>query len=36
MIVEELDDGSYTVLVPSAPTPMAGSIYILPRDRVIQ
>jgi uncharacterized membrane protein len=27
-IVEELEDGSYTVLVPSAPTPMAGSIYI--------
>jgi uncharacterized membrane protein len=34
LIVEELDDGSYTVLIPSAPTPMAGSIYILPRDRV--
>jgi uncharacterized membrane protein len=34
LIVEELEDGSYTVLVPSAPTPMAGSIYILPRDRV--
>ena len=34
LIVEELDDGSYTALVPSAPTPMAGSIYILPRDRV--
>lgn len=34
LIVENLDDGSYTVLVPSAPTPMAGSIYILPRDRV--
>src|SRR5512147_2697978 len=33
-IVEELEDGSYTVLVPSAPTPMAGSIYILPLDRV--
>src|SRR5512134_3171064 len=33
-IVEELEDGSYTVLVPSAPTPMAGSIYILSRDRV--
>lgn len=33
-IVEELGDGSYTVLVPSAPTPMAGSIYILPRERV--
>ena len=34
LIVEELDDGSYTVLVPSVPTPMAGSIYILPRARV--
>ena len=34
LIVEELDDGSYTVLVPSVPTPMAGSIYILPRERV--
>jgi uncharacterized membrane protein len=33
-IVEELEDGSYTVLVPSSPTPMAGSIYILPRERV--
>jgi uncharacterized membrane protein len=33
-IVEELDDGSFTVLVPSAPTPMAGSIFILPRERV--
>jgi uncharacterized membrane protein len=34
LIVEELEDGSYTVLVPSAPTPMAGSIYILPGHRV--
>jgi uncharacterized membrane protein len=33
-VVEELEDGSFTVLVPSAPTPMAGSIYILPRERV--
>jgi uncharacterized membrane protein len=33
-LVEELEDGSFTVLVPSAPTPMAGSIYILPRERV--
>ncbi len=33
-LVEELEDGSFTVLVPSAPTPMAGSIYILPGDRV--
>ena len=34
LIVEELEDGQYTVLVPSAPTPMAGSIYILPPERV--
>jgi uncharacterized membrane protein len=34
LIVEQLEDGSYTVLVPSAPTPMAGSIYILPPERV--
>jgi len=34
LIVEELWDGSYTVLVPSVPTPMAGAIYILARERV--
>jgi uncharacterized membrane protein len=34
LIVEKLEDGWYTILVPSAPTPMAGSIYILPPDRV--
>jgi uncharacterized membrane protein len=34
LIVEELEDDSFTVLVPSAPTPMAGSLYILPSDRV--
>jgi len=33
-IVEELADGSYTVFVPSVPTPAAGAIYILPRARV--
>ena len=33
-IVEELDDGRYTVLVPSIPTPLAGAVYILDRDRV--
>jgi len=33
-IVEELDDGRFTVLVPSAPTPMAGAIYILSAERV--
>jgi uncharacterized membrane protein len=34
LIIEELPDGSYTVLVPSVPTPMAGAIYVLSRDRV--
>ncbi len=34
LIVEELEDGAYTVLVPSVPTPMAGALYILPRERV--
>jgi len=34
LIIEELENGSYTVLVPSVPTPMAGSLYILPRERV--
>jgi uncharacterized membrane protein len=34
LIVEELENGSFTVLVPSAPTPMAGSLYIPPADRV--
>jgi uncharacterized membrane protein len=34
LIVEKLEDGSYTVLVPSAPTPMAGAVYILPPERV--
>jgi uncharacterized membrane protein len=34
LIVEKLEDGSYTVLVPSVPTPMAGAIYILPPERV--
>jgi hypothetical protein len=34
LIVEELVDGSYTVLMPSVPTPMAGALYILPRERV--
>ena len=34
LIIEELENGSYTVLVPSVPTPMAGALYILPRRRV--
>jgi hypothetical protein len=33
-IIEELDDGSCTVFVPSAPTPMAGAVYILAASRV--
>jgi uncharacterized membrane protein len=33
-IVEELDDDQFAVLVPSVPTPAAGSLYILPRARV--
>lgn len=34
LIIEELEDGSYTVFVPSVPTPMAGALYILARERV--
>jgi uncharacterized membrane protein len=33
-IIEELNDGRYTVLIPSVPTPAAGSLLILPRERV--
>ena len=33
-IIEELDDGRVTVFVPSVPTPFAGGVYILSRDRV--
>jgi uncharacterized membrane protein len=33
-IIEELDDGRYAVLVPSVPTPAAGSLFIMPRERV--
>src|SRR5215471_13137616 len=34
LIIEELENGACTVLVPSVPTPMAGALYILPRERV--
>jgi uncharacterized membrane protein len=34
-IVEELDDGRLTVFVPSVPTPLAGAVYILSRERVL-
>jgi len=33
-IIEELEDGRYTVLVPSVPTPAAGSLLIMARERV--
>jgi uncharacterized membrane protein len=33
-IIERLDNGSYTVFVPSVPTPFAGAIYVLTPDRV--
>jgi len=33
-IIEELDDGRFTVFVPSIPTPLAGAVYILSPDRV--
>ena len=33
-IIEALDDGQLTVFVPSIPTPLAGAVYILPRERV--
>lgn len=34
VIVEELPDGQFVVLVPSVPTPFAGALYILPAARV--
>ena len=33
-IIEEHDDGQYTVFVPSVPTPLAGAVYVLGRERV--
>jgi uncharacterized membrane protein len=33
-IIEEHADGRYTVFVPSVPTPLAGAVYILTRERV--
>jgi len=33
-IIEEFEDGRFTVFVPSAPTPVSGSIYILTPERV--
>lgn len=33
-IIEELEDGRLTVFVPSVPTPLAGAVYVLGRERV--
>ena len=33
-IIEEVDDGRFTVFVPSIPTPLAGAVYIVERKRV--
>jgi uncharacterized membrane protein len=33
-IIEEVEDGSFTVFVPSIPTPLAGAVYVLSRERV--
>jgi uncharacterized membrane protein len=33
-IIEEFEDGRYTVFVPSVPTPLAGAVYILASNRV--
>ena len=33
-IIEKLEDGSFTVFVPSVPTPLAGAVYVLAANRV--
>ena len=33
-IIEEFEDGRFTVFVPSAPAPVSGSVYILTPERV--
>ena len=33
-IIEEIEDGRFTVFVPSVPTPFAGAVYILTPERV--
>jgi uncharacterized membrane protein len=33
-IIEELDDRRVTVFVPSVPTPLAGAVYVIDRQRV--
>jgi uncharacterized membrane protein len=33
-VIEELDDGRFTIFVPSVPTPFAGAVYVLGPERV--
>ena len=33
-VIAEFEDGRFTVFVPSVPTPFAGAVYILSRERV--
>ena len=33
-VIEPLDDGRFTVFVPSVPTPLAGAVYVLTAERV--
>jgi hypothetical protein len=33
-IIEQLDDGRFTVFIPSIPTPLAGAVYVLDAARV--
>ena len=33
-IIEEFEDGRYTIFVPSSPSPFTGAVYILDRKRV--
>lgn len=33
-VIEEFEDGRFTVFVPSAPTPFSGAVYVLTPERV--
>lgn len=33
-LIEQHDDGSYTVFVPTVPTPTVGNLYLVPENRV--
>jgi uncharacterized membrane protein len=33
-IIEEFEDGRYTIFIPSSPSPFTGAVYILSRERV--